>query len=233
MRCPVFLVPVLVVLASCVNMIEPKEVNRNRFETWTDELPDYRLQAGDELEVRLIYSPEFSDRVQVAPDGMIRLTLVGAVRASGRTPEELGHDIESRYARELRHPNVVVVPRAFASQQIYVGGEVQKPGLVPLAPQMGVLQGVIAAGGLTTTADANTVVLLRRTKRDTPMLRVVRLKEVIEGTNLAEDVQLSRFDIIFVPRSGIAELDLWVDQHINQLIPRQSGFSYSLSATVR
>jgi hypothetical protein len=47
-----------------------------------------------------------------------------------------------------------------------------------------------------------------------------------QGTGIVLQSQ----DIVFVPRSSIAEADLWVDQHLNKLIPFSKSLNYSLGA---
>jgi hypothetical protein len=35
-------------------------------------------------------------------------------------------------------------------------------------------------------------------------------------------------DIVFVPRSSIAEADLWIDQHVNRLLPFTRSLNYNI-----
>lgn len=215
-------------LAACASSIAPDETNASRFAPWSDAPVPYRFEDGDELDVKLMYNPEFSDRVQVNPDGLIHLQLVGAVKAANRTPEELGHDLQELYGKELRQPDVLVVPRSFASQIVYVGGEVNKPGPVPLRGNASLLQVVIAAGGVTQLAYPEEVVVIRRTVQNTPMLRTVNLHRLLEG-DFTQDFQLERYDIVYVPRSKVSDIDRWVDQWINQVLPFSRGFSYTVT----
>lgn len=116
-----------------------------------------------------------------------------------------------------------MVPRIFGSQAIYVGGEVHKAGLLKLSHGMSLMQGIMEAGGLLDTANIDQVLLIRRTHRNTSMLRTVNLKEVLEGKATEDDIALQRFDVVFVPRSDIANADLWVSQHIEKLFPIQKN----------
>src|SRR5580704_16139860 len=95
--------------------LSPKQQNLARFASWSDAPVPYRFEDGDELDIRLMYNPEFSDRVQVGPDGLIHLQLVGGVKAADKTPDELAADLRERFGKELRRPDVSVVPRAFGS----------------------------------------------------------------------------------------------------------------------
>lgn len=207
-------------LEGCAHL-EPIESNPAGFEVWDDRKSGYRFLPGDELDVKLRYHPEFSDRVIVAPDGMIRLDLIGPVKAVNQTPVELNQALRERYGRELKQPELAVIPRRFASQAYYIGGEVHGPGMHKLVPGMKVSQGILGSGGILDTADLDEIILLRRTGPGKSMLRTLKLRDILEGRSFAGDLELQRFDIVFVPRSGIAEAGRISSQYIKKLIPIQ------------
>ncbi|MBL8258937.1 MAG: polysaccharide biosynthesis/export family protein [Candidatus Competibacteraceae bacterium] len=219
-------------VGACVAPMRPKEHEPVGFETWRDEIPQYGFIPGDELDVKLIYNPEFSDRVIVAPDGLIHLSLIGPVQVLNRAPGDIAEELRQRYAAEFRHPEAVVVPRMFSSEIIYVGGEVQRAGVLKLAHRMGVLEGVMEAGGFRETARPDRVILIRRTLQDKPMLKVVNVRKILEGGE-EKDVPLRRFDVIFVPRSDLAEINLWLQQLVYNNLALSSGFSYTINRDVR
>lgn len=219
-------------MSACVSPLRPVEHQPAGFETWRDEVREYGFLPGDELDVKLIYNPEFSDRVIVSPDGFIHLSLIGPVKVLNRGPSDVADELRQRYAAELRHPEVVVIPRLFSSEIIYVGGEVQRPGVLKLAHRMGVLQGVLEAGGFRDTARLDQIVLIRRTREDKPMLRVVNARRLLEGGE-ESDVPLQRFDVIFVPRSTLAEINLWLNQLVYNNLAFSSNFSYTVNRDVR
>ncbi len=201
----------------------------SRFEPWTDEVQEYRFRPGDELDVKLIYNPELSDRVVLGPDGTISLPLIGFVNAAGRSARELQAELRTRFSQELRQPDVSVVPRTFGSHRVFVGGEVDRPGVYDMTGQIGVLQAVLLAGGFKTTAAEDEIILIRRTSRHTPMMRQVNLAALLQKGQLDQDVPLQGYDIVYVPRSGIAEANLFVDQYIRQMLPIDPGISYSIN----
>ncbi len=219
-------------LGACAGSIDPVEQTPQGFRPWSDELPSYGFMPGDELDVKLLYNPEFSDRVIVSPDGYIYLQLIGPARVLDRSPAEVATDLRERYAVELRRPEVMVVPRQFGSEIIYVGGDVQRPGVFKLAPRMSVLEGILEAGGFLDTARTDEVVLIRRTCQNQPMLKVVNVRQLIEGKAYNDNVPLHRFDVIYVPRSSVAEVNLWIDQYINRNIPFTRSFSYTINRDV-
>lgn len=72
------------------------------------------------------------------------------------------------------------------------------------------------------------VVLIRRSANNRPMLRTVNVREVIQTGEHESDVPLAPGDIIYVPRSHIAEVNLWVEQFINRVVPFQRTFNYTI-----
>jgi len=61
------------------------------------------------------------------------------------------------------------------------------------------------------------------------MLRTVDLQAFMSGKDITGDVPLAPGDIVFVPRSRIAEVGLWVEQAINRILPFSRSFSYAIN----
>lgn len=201
----------------------------NGFQPWA-EMPNDPLNfvIGDEIRVTLPFYEDEDSTTTVAPDGNIYIGLIGGVRAAGRSPLALERDLERRYSEFLRFPEVGVVPSAFESRLVYVGGQVDNPGAYPLTGPTGALEAVFQAGGFLSTAYTRQVVLIRRGPNDLPMLRILNLRDFANDGTPTENTLLRPFDIIFVPRSPIAKLNLFVQQYISQVVPFNQNFSYVL-----
>ncbi len=186
------------------------------------------FRPGDVLEFKFFYTPELNDVQTIRPDGRVHLQLVGDVDASGRTPEELSTQIEQRYAGVLKNPKVAVVSRSLPGQRVYVAGEVNAPGPVDMPGPMTALEAVMFAGGFKSDTSEPASVIVIRDMGDGKRLGIgLDLQKSLKGEYF-DNFTLAPRDIIFVPKSFIAQLDQWVDQYINKLIP-QTGFSYSSS----
>jgi polysaccharide biosynthesis/export protein PslD len=106
---------------------------------------------------------------------------------------------------------------------------VKQPGMIKLESSgTSVLQAVVVAGGFTEEARTGQVALIRRGPDNMPMLRLIDVREMIETGFSDGDVPLVSGDIVFVPRSSIAEVNLWIDQFINRVVPFQRSFSYTI-----
>ena len=73
------------------------------------------------------------------------------------------------------------------------------------------------------------VIIIRRGSENRPFSTVVSLEKVINGDDLAQDILLGPGDIVYVPRSPIANVNLWVDQYIRKNIPIPVGVYYNLN----
>jgi polysaccharide export outer membrane protein len=179
----------------------------------------YRIRAGDALEVKHRLATELNDVVIVRPDGRISLPLIPSMMAAGLTSDELEAALRQAYARDLRNVELSVLVRGFATQRVFVGGEVEKPGMIDLVDGQTVMQAVTAAGGWKTTARRDEVVVVRQSDANHRLVFAVNLDDVISGTDLAQDARLLPLDTVIVPRSDIAKLNLWVEQYMRNTLP--------------
>ncbi|MBN2132830.1 MAG: polysaccharide biosynthesis/export family protein [Sedimentisphaerales bacterium] len=191
----------------------------------------YTLHAGDVLDIKFFHMPELNETLPIRPDGKISLQLVDEVDAAGLTPAELDALLTERYAASLENPELTVIVRTFTSQRVYVGGEVQTPAMLPLAADLTALQAIIQAGGLKSTAELSNIVIIRNRGTATPELISLNLKEASTPGGAPPQVPLQPGDIIMVPKSGIAQLNQFVDQYVDEVLPRalNFGFYYNLN----
>lgn len=196
----------------------------------------YRVGAGDELNFRFTYTPELNTVAVVRADGKVSLPLLGEVPVAGLNLRELSDNVQLALAQRVRRPEVVInVQGNLPSQRVFVGGEVTKPGVQPLAGSLTAMQAVLAADGLKDTAQPREVTVLRTTPGGERLVYRVDMKALMDGRQPAEDAQdvvLAPYDVVIVPRSGIANVGLWVDQYIRRVLPVSLGFSYSLGGGV-
>jgi len=187
------------------------------FARWTDDEPFYLLYPGDKLEVSIPGAPELSRQTQVGPDGRITLALIGQVMAAYKSIPQLQVEIAQAYAGILRDPQVTVYPGETAPMRVLVGGEVRNPGWVDMPGDMDALQATMAAGGFTHGAKVHQVLIIRRGRDGQAMRRIIDLQNPLKGKG--QLVALRRFDIVFVPRTNIAEAGVFMEQWVNNLIP--------------
>ncbi|MET0294816.1 MAG: polysaccharide biosynthesis/export family protein [Phenylobacterium sp.] len=193
---------------------------------WTDYEPAYRFYPGDEIEVTVASAPELSKTVTVQPDGRVALPLIGPQMAADRSIQDLQGELSRAYASQLLRPDVQVAARA-APLKVFVGGEVGNPGVIDLPGDSDALRAIIQAGDFRSSADRGRVIIVRRGPDGRGMMRVVDLGHGLKAPG-ADLVPLRRFDIVYVPRSGISQAGLFVQQYFRDLSPIQFSFSYAL-----
>ena len=193
--------------------------------------PPYVIQPGDQMDIKFFYNPELNETVMVRPDGKISLQLVDEIKTSGLTPAQLDELLTEKYAQELRKPVVTVIVRSFTMQRAWVGGEVNRTGFVNLTAGMTPLQAVLEAGGFKETANPEEIILIRKGPENQPVPVRVDLKSTLDGNGFQNGIQLQPQDVVYVPKTFIAEANKFVKQYVEDLLLFRGvslGFSYEI-----
>ena len=181
-------------------------------------VPEYRIVPGDELVLNFGPQPEVSNPTEflrsqrVRPDGRISVFPVGDVVAAGRTVSELEGELVKVLAGELRRPRVSIEVVQVAGNEVHVLGRVEHPGSYKAGPFITVTQAIAAAGGFKNDASPNNVLVFRRDGARTARVVGVRLGDALKHGRLEADVPLGRFDIVYVPRSRIGDINVFAQQ---------------------
>ena len=181
----------------------------------------YTLKAGDTVAARYPRNPELNEDLVVRPDGYLSLPLVDDVVAAGRTPAEVAAELRGRYVSILAHPDVRLIVKTFAEQRVTVAGEVEEPGVQPLVAGLTLSEAIHRAGGFLKSANRAQVILIRREPSGTRGY-AIDLRPVESGEHPEIDVALQSLDQIYVPRSPIANVNLFVEKYIRNNIPVNS-----------
>ncbi len=179
---------------------------------------EYRIAAGDELDIVLPLNPELNVRTFVRPDGKVSLELVDEVVAEGLSTAELTEHLQNAYSTELRDPEISVNVVSIAAR-IYVDGQVEKPGEYVWTRQVTAMQAVSLAGGLRETANGDHLIVVRRMPDGEQQVFDIDLDEVEEGEGESRDLYLAPYDTVYVPSSRVADVNKWIDQYIRKNIP--------------
>lgn len=187
---------------------------------------DYRIGAMDELRLEFLTDETLGRVVRVRPDG--KVSLAGTeIKVAGLTVHEASAAILNVYNKFLRDPWLTVEINAYAANRAFVGGEVERSGVQQLTGPTTVLQAITTAGGFKDTARTDEVVVIRYNADGRRIIFTVDLDKVISGKDLRQDVTLMPQDMVFVPRSDIANVDLWVDQYVRKALPLSTSGSAS------
>lgn len=163
-----------------------------------DASADYKLHAGDSITVSVWKELELQRKVIIRPDGRFSFPLAGEVQAAGRSADQIRLDIESKLTKYIPEAVVAVMVEDVSGNRIYVIGQVTKPGMYVMNPELTVLQALSLAGGGTPFAKLDNISVIRGTGAAQKTMPF-RYDQVIEGKSLQQNITLVSGDVVIVP----------------------------------
>ena len=175
-------------------------------------LPPYTVEPGDTV---IVQPADLDAPVQlpgdqvIMPDGTISLGRYGQVIVAGKTVrdmENLVRAVIKSQAKDKDPGPIVVRVVSRVSKVYYVLGEVNAPGVFPVRGNEKVLDGIVAAGGLTARASRVNIILARPTAPDScRKVFPVCYREIVQLGDTTTNYQLAPGDRIYVPGKGTRE----------------------------
>jgi polysaccharide export outer membrane protein len=160
---------------------------------------DYRLHAGDKLEISVWKEIEMQKPVVIVrPDGKFSFPLAGDIVAAGKTVTEVRQEIETRLKTYIPEPVVTVGVTEVGGNVAYVIGQVGKPGALVMNPSINILQALSLAGGTTPFAKLDNIIVIRSTLGNQRTLPF-HYAQVTAGKELGQNVILESGDVVVVP----------------------------------
>ncbi len=162
----------------------------------------YIIGPGDSLQVFVWREQGLSTTIPVRPDGKITTPLVEDMVAVGKTPSQLGRDMEKVLSKYIKSPqvNILVSQPMSTFSQVQVIGQVTRPQSMAYREGMKVLDAVLAAGGLAPFASGNRAKLIRKTNGKQQETKV-KLADLLDKGDLRQNLELRPGDVIVVPES--------------------------------
>jgi polysaccharide biosynthesis/export protein len=121
--------------------------------------PEYRVGAGDVLEVTVLGNPDLSRTATIQPAGSIGLPLLNEVPVVGLTVSEVQRTLTERLGKDfLVNPQVEVRVKEYQSQFVLVVGEVNTPGRKALRGSTRLIDLLIESGGFTPRASGDVII---------------------------------------------------------------------------
>ena len=123
----------------------------------TESLP---IGPGDLVQIQVLEAPELAQRARVTDAGEITLLLGGSVHVAGLTPAGASAEIVKVLVngRYMLHPHVNLLVDQYATQNVTVAGQVNKPGSYATNTSRSLLDVLALAGGVTALADRHITV---------------------------------------------------------------------------
>ncbi len=167
---------------------------------------EYIIGDGDVLHISVWENDDLEQETVVRPDGRISFPLVGDLVTRGRTIVELDEMLTEALKEYIRAPDVSISIKKFGGSKVIILGEVRRPGVYAVSGSKTVLEAVALAGGFTPDAVVNSVVLIRGGLENPQAQRLNLKKPLLRGRDMGQNMALESEDIIFVPKTFIANI---------------------------
>jgi polysaccharide export outer membrane protein len=164
---------------------------------------EYLIGPGDTLQVFVWGQPDLSVTVPVRPDGRVSTPLIEDLEAVGKTPTELGREMERVLSEYIRSPQVNVIVQTFVGtfgNQVRVLGQAAQPRAVPYREGMTLLDVVSEVGGLTKFAAGNRSRVVRTVDGKRKEIRV-RIDNLMNRGKIDENMAMQPGDIVIIPEA--------------------------------
>lgn len=171
------------------------------------EARPYTLGNEDILQITVRNQPEFSGQFVIGPDGMIQYNFIGDIKAAGLTKSHLKENLLKELERFVKVPEVSVVISAYKSKNIYVLGEVARPGQYPMKGDSITLRDAIVSAGLPTREAALRRVYIIKLAEEKLILKKVDLFTLLYRGKMKDNLNLAAGDIVVVPSTVPSEIN--------------------------
>ncbi len=172
---------------------------------------DYVIGAEDVLSISMISQQDLSGKFEVDTDGTFTFPMLGRVKAAGLTARQVEVELKKRLAEGFfQNPELTVSIDAYASQRIFIVGEVKQPGSYPIRGNITLLEALTLAGSINTSAATEIVVVrpppgqgqkgpLLPGASDAAQVFRINLNQLENGV-VTQNITLQSGDTVFVPR---------------------------------
>lgn len=166
--------------------------------TSVNPVENYRLGAGDLVQVVVWKNKEVSGSFRVRPDGKFSMPLIGDILAGGSTTDGVSMQVTKKLKLFIETPYVSTIVVESSSNRVYILGEVAKPGTYPIDGSLTALQALAMAGGFSPFASKEKMILVRgagESQKNIPLSYSKMIRMVGEDSNPL----LQRGDTLVVP----------------------------------
>jgi polysaccharide export outer membrane protein len=180
----------------------------------------YRIMPPDVILITSKRVRELNNhREQVRADGRITLPLLGSVFVAGKTTEQVSAELESAARDYYEDADVSLRVAIYASQKIFVFGEVNSPGPYPYTGANTILS-TLARAQPSRLANPSKIRVLRPDEDGELVHRMtINLNDMVKQGDVSLNAVLEEGDIIFVPPTSLAAVGLAFQQLLLPIQP--------------
>lgn len=169
--------------------------------TPVDDLPvpnNYLIAPGDEIDIQLFGSQNKSYQLDVTRDGSIQFPQLGPIHVAGQTFSELKNNLTNRIKKQILGVDVSISLGSLRTMQVYVTGDVYRPGAYNIPSLATVTQSLIAAGGFLKSGSLRNIIVRRNHK----VVDYLDLYNLLLRGETKHDIRLESGDTVFVGAKG-------------------------------
>ena len=162
---------------------------------------EYTVQPEDVLQISVFEEPDLATKARVSRGGEVVFPMLGRVQVAGLTVSQVQEKLTRLLGEDyLVHPQVQVFLET--SRNVFVTGEVMKPGSYPTSTEKPttVMEIITLAGGFTKEAELNGTRIIRMEDGQRKTIRV-RVADIIRKGDKGVDTTVRPDDIVYVPES--------------------------------
>lgn len=178
----------------------------------------YQIKVGDILRIEVLEDASLNRSVLVAPDGRITLPLAGAIAVAGQSVDQVQAALTASLA-----PNFAATPTVYVAidsvaqktggggaavaktYDVYVIGQVNKPGKFAVVPGTTILQFMAEIGGFTSFAAVKRIQLRRTDAAGKETVYILNYQAVVDGLPNAVTGTVAQGDVFVVPPTRLFE----------------------------
>jgi polysaccharide export outer membrane protein len=175
-------------------------------------LASYVLGVGDQISVWALSAEEISDKpIPIGPSGYVNFPLVGRVRVTGLTVENLEAELNTKLSVYIKDPQVTVTVTQYSSKPVSLIGAVKSPGVHQIQRPLTLVETLSLAGGLAANAGPKVKITRRQEWGPLPLpgaqsdssggfsVAELYLSEILEASNPEKNILVQPHDVITVP----------------------------------
>ena len=226
----IILFSIILLLTGCAKkeefiLFQTAQTNEKNSKQNKEKTPEisYKIAPRDKLDIQVFNYSELTTKINVdsdptdrattvASDGTVTMPLLGRVKISELTKEEASLMLQERYREFLKQP---VVKIEILNQRIYVIGEVNKPGVVPLVEEsISLIEAIAQAGDINIYGERRSIKIIRGDHRNPTISSVDLTKLASLQTN---DLMLTPGNVVYVEPNNMRATNVNIGEYLPML----------------
>lgn len=191
-----------VIAEATTNDADAARIRMRLMELEMEEDPSYRMNAGDQIEIRVYDHPDLGMTTRIGPDGMIGFAFIGQVKLSGQTIAQGAECIREGLVPYVKNPVVSITILEVQSETATIAGSCAKPGVYGISNSTRLADFYAMAGSSANrlfngvnvdVADLEHSILVRHGE-----ILPVDFRKAIDSGDILNNVRIRKGDYVFI-----------------------------------